>query len=668
MKNNVDLDQTLRFLNLLAESTPVTYQTYDDKKKDDKQKDKKLAQIIHEQKIERKEALQVLLRLNQQGAAACWMVNEGDGKERKAENVVRVRSVFIDLDKDGKEKLKKVQDDSFPPHAIIETSSGKYQVYWKGEIPLAEFTSIQEALIKKFGGDKDIKDIPRVMRLPGFFHQKGEPFLSHIISINEILAPYSSNDLRKLAELDGAKPEAKDRKTPQAEWDKIILEGVEDGHRHNTMNRLVGLLVSKRLSDAMILILMRDWDSRNTPTLESEEPKVFEVCLQNIRKAEAKKYPAPVKIEFPTGSIKGLAAEFADLYSMYLESPWTFFVFDFLTCLGNIISDRITLESEIAPQPRLNTITLGESADDRKSEAIKKTISFFDKAIVKGEFKICHGVGSAEGLARKLSEKEKGPKRLLLVYDELKSFVSKASIEGATLLPAVNTLFESNKYHTAVKTHSIEIDDAYLSLLGASTLETFSRMWTPAFLDIGFLNRLWLVKDHGERRFSIPREIPTAEINKLQKKLGKLLRKYAHVTKLPISDDARQVFDKWYLSLERSPLTKRLDAYGLRLMILLTVNEMKLEVTRETAQNVVDLLRWQLAVRREVDPIDAEGSIAKMEELIRRALANGPLPKRELQHKTHYTRVGIFAWNAAIQNLIGAGEILFKDNMYHLLM
>lgn len=255
---------------------------------------------------------------------------------------------------------------------------------------------------------------------------------------------------------------------------------------------------------------------------------------------------------------------------------------------------------------------------------------------------------------------EHGSKKLLLVYDELKSFVGKAMIEGATLLPAVNTFFESNKFHSATKTHSIELNDVYLSLLGASTLETFSRMWTPAFLDIGFLNRLWLVKDHSERRFSIPKEIPPSEITGLHRKLGDLLKKFPNTIKLPITESARAIFDEWYFKIEPSPFTKRLDTYGLRLMILLTVNQGDWEVTEETVSKVVELLQWQLKIRREVDPIDAEGSIAKMEEMIRRTLANGPLIKRDLQNKVNYTRIGIFAWNAAIRNLLGANEISFN--------
>jgi hypothetical protein len=428
--------------------------------------------------------------------------------------------------------------------------------------------------------------------------------------------------------------------------------------------RLVCLCVEEGITDHKLLyqIILNNPQGKaaSYPNTQKYIEDIISRCLNQFEIKSEREEPSLMD------AIGGLAGEFADLYSSYLESPWTFFAFNFLTCLGSFISERITLASEISPQPRFYTVNLGESADDRKSESIKKTISFFESALSQGEFKICHGVGSAEGLARKLGETEQGSKKLLLVYDELKSFVGKAMIEGATLLPAVNTFFESNKFHSATKTHSIELNDVFLSLLGASTLETFSRMWTPAFLDIGFLNRLWLVRDHGERRFSIPKEIPSSEIKSLHRKLGDLLKKFPDTIKLPITEKAREIFDEWYFNLEPSPFTKRLDTYGLRLMILLTVNEGWKEVTEETAAKVVELLQWQLKVRREVDPIDAEGSIARMEQMIRRTLSAGPLPKRDLLRKINYQRAGIFVWSSAIRNLQAAKEVFYdyKTGIY----
>jgi hypothetical protein len=122
------------------------------------------------------------------------------------------------------------------------------------------------------------------------------------------------------------------------------------------------------------------------------------------------------------------------------------------------------------------------------------------------------------------------------------------------------------------------------------------------------------------------------------------------------------------MAVEPSPFTKRLDGYGLRLMILFAVNEGESRITADIVSRVVDLLKWQHDIRRELSPIDAEGTIARMEESIRRALSCGPLPKRELQRRVTYQRAGIFVWNNAIQNLQRAREVIFdpKRQIYGL--
>ena len=82
---------------------------------------------------------------------------------------------------------------------------------------------------------------------------------------------------------------------------------------------------------------------------------------------------------------------------------------------------------------------------------------------------------------------------------------------------------------------------------------------------------------------------------------------------------------------------------------------------------VVALLNYQLAARREVDPIDADNDIARLEERIRRSLKNGPLSKRDLERKCNKNRVGNWLWNMAILNLQKAGEIgIGKDKKYFL--
>ena len=404
-----------------------------------------------------------------------------------------------------------------------------------------------------------------------------------------------------------------------------------------------------------------------TPQSSKDSPKTKATSSPLTQKDAC----APVipNLDFPREAIGGLAGQFAEVYSEHLESPYSFFVFDYLTCLGNLIGDRVTLASEITPQPRFYTITIGASGDARKSEAQKKTVRFFLDTFVKGEFNVCQGVGSAEGLAVKINKIEQNPKRLLLVYDEAKSYVNKARIDGSTLLPCVNTFFESNQFHSATKSHDIEIDNAYLSMLAASTRETFEKMWTSDFLDIGFINRLWLVYDQAERRFSIPREVPHSDLELMRKKLIETLGDIPKEgLKLDIDEDGREIFDGWYLSDEshKSPLSKRLDTYGLRLMILLAVNEWASTISAKISENVVKLLEWQLQIRRECDVIDAETNVAKVEELARRALNKGPLNPRNLKIKVNYSRYGIYIFQLAIDNLLKEKEIFLdsKSNLY----
>jgi hypothetical protein len=184
-----------------------------------------------------------------------------------------------------------------------------------------------------------------------------------------------------------------------------------------------------------------------------------------------------------------------------------------------------------------------------------------------------------------------------------------------------------------------------LCLLAASTLETYRNMFTPQFLDIGFVNRLFIVIGESERKFPIPLTMPDSEKASLRRDLQEVLDFVQGLAKtgrffLTLDPKAREIFKAWYMSLEQSVFAKRLDTYGHRLMILLSANERQKEVTPEIAEKTVALLNYQLAARRFADPIDADNAIARLEERIRRALENCPLSKRDLARHCHKERVG----------------------------
>jgi len=193
----LNMNQAQTFLSLLAGDEPVTFQTFPDRK-DDPSASSSLTRILHGTLEDHAEQL---IELNSRGAGVFVMVNQGDCKGRKAPNVVAVRALFVDLDGSP---LEPVMNGALRPQIFLETSPGRYHAYWKvNGIELNEFPLLQEELALRFGGDPQVKDLPRVMRLPGFFHRKATPFPVRLIEANTD-QPYSRDEFFGAFDIDPA--------------------------------------------------------------------------------------------------------------------------------------------------------------------------------------------------------------------------------------------------------------------------------------------------------------------------------------------------------------------------------------------------------------------------------------------------------------------------------
>lgn len=180
MKPTPSKKESQRFLDLLDPNGMFTFQTFDD---DQDRKDKRLAKILHGTLDQHYEEL---AQFSAQGAGIFVCVNETDLRGRKNSNIQRIRACFVDLDG---APLKPVIDHPCEPGMVIESSPGRWHVYYPcQDMPLDQFTPMQRAIAATFDGDKACCDLPRVMRLPGFPHQKvrngvrSEPFMSRIES------------------------------------------------------------------------------------------------------------------------------------------------------------------------------------------------------------------------------------------------------------------------------------------------------------------------------------------------------------------------------------------------------------------------------------------------------------------------------------------------------
>jgi hypothetical protein len=178
-----NLVEVKRYLDVLTDSEDevVTFQTFDDKKND-----QNLARVFHLKK--NFDDLNFLSKYQEQGCGVYFMVNKGDGQGRRAKNVIEVRALFIDLDGSPWEPVVAM----LKPHVRVESSPDRWHVIWKvSDCSLEQFKPLQQAIAKKYNGDKSCCDLCRVLRLPGFFHMKTDtPFLTRLAEVDDF-APYS---------------------------------------------------------------------------------------------------------------------------------------------------------------------------------------------------------------------------------------------------------------------------------------------------------------------------------------------------------------------------------------------------------------------------------------------------------------------------------------------
>lgn len=125
------------------------------------------------------EMLPTLQEYNSAGWGVFICVNAMDGKGQKLPNVQFIRTHYADLDDvfSSNEAYHRAIKSDMPPHFAVQTSENKYHLYWLTEPYTGNdfFTAQQRKLIQLYNADKQCTDATRVLRVPGFYHNKAEP-------------------------------------------------------------------------------------------------------------------------------------------------------------------------------------------------------------------------------------------------------------------------------------------------------------------------------------------------------------------------------------------------------------------------------------------------------------------------------------------------------------
>lgn len=193
-----DLDAAATFLSLFdEESERETWQTFDDDKERVKagQARAKMEGREWRDPYARcwsgplEEAGPRLVRANEARAGVFFAVNRMDGQGRRLANVAAVRAIWHEEDSP--------RTKAFPlePSLSVESSPGKFHHYWRVDgLPKESFAGVMERMVQEYGSDPNAKDVTRVLRVPGFFHRKREPFMVRLVGQGPAL-PYSAAEI-----------------------------------------------------------------------------------------------------------------------------------------------------------------------------------------------------------------------------------------------------------------------------------------------------------------------------------------------------------------------------------------------------------------------------------------------------------------------------------------
>jgi P4 family phage/plasmid primase-like protien len=289
----LDLDQARSFLSALAshdDGTTFSFQTlYDVKPEHDSatqaEQSRRLTRTFHG---DFDSVAQQLAELNQQGAGVFVCVNRTNGHGIRGKDVDRIRSFFVDDDTDH------LQPDAMPlePSIVVRSKRG-HHFYWltSNGVHKNNFGPTQRALAEKYQTDPSIKNLNRVMRIPGFLHNKGEPYLVEMECV-KVERAYELDDVLQAFQIDIDRYVVKPRVQVDPEGIKAIsierrvqrargqlramgpaIRNSGTGHDHTIAACRVANDFA--VSDHDFLPILLDWGSRCQPPWEPDKLELF---------------------------------------------------------------------------------------------------------------------------------------------------------------------------------------------------------------------------------------------------------------------------------------------------------------------------------------------------------------------------------------------------------
>ncbi len=390
----------------------------------------------------------------------------------------------------------------------------------------------------------------------------------------------------------------------------------------------------------------------------------------------------------PEAAQIGIAHEFASLFAGRSDAPYPFLYLSFLTAFAAAISPYVTVDAGFSSERvGLYTVLIGASHGGRKTVSRQWALDLFEglESPWDQHLYIPDSVpGSEVGLVKAAKKAEGKP--MLLNPDEFSELTGKINIKGSVYTEMLNKLFDAQRIGTISKTFDVEARIEF-SLLSATTDSLWMESFTSDTMQVGFLNRLFVVPAYRTEHHQRAQTPDPAAVAEIRARVTRALRRVAQTpVRLEMSPEALTIFEAWSLRCEKTPSDgkgtptmiyheawARLETYVKRIAAALTVagwGRLPLDVAVDPVIDPLSmsiacaLADWEFQARLWSKPIHADNPYAVREIQLRRYLRQ-LLPEKGQQVKRrdvqqHFGHWGETAFTWAVAAMVKGEEIVVE--------
>jgi bifunctional DNA primase/polymerase-like protein len=308
-------------------------------------------------------------------------------------------------------------------------------------------------------------------------------------------------------------------------------------------------------------------------------------------------------LEFPEECLYGKAGKLARQMNtpLGLAYPALVTAFSVLPRADEMLGTRLNLYCGLIAAPEMG-----------KNESIKRGLIFanlvkdvdFKRSPIGGDAQLTHLLGDKQG-KKKSDPRDPGPKRLLLVNNELTDVLKKTGIDNSTLGSRLCDLWDENDYTKPVDRQTVTVDCRLSWIGGIPADEKKADRFTQLFgveTNHGLYPRFVFGYFGGEWAY-VPFEMPEPLTNEGDAADAFATANGGLAVVSSIDPEARKLLDEWTPDIVGKGRLK----YNCKKWAILTaaING-EHRVTAACARKAIRMFEWQVAIRRKFQPGEAD--------------------------------------------------------------